>query len=209
VPLPSALPLREDSFGPVCITNISGGVEPFAIPYRSHKDLDVNLGFTYVSNSVRRDLLNERIRFLHSSTSESFPCGLFTTKEEFYRFLKIGYKEHKRTFERRKRIGLELEELKGCGKCRWKEAGCGKCNAPGFVLGDKEGISGGIPRPASEFGLQRCLPPVPHTGGSATIKCFVTNDTPTCRNIVKVYPEENPRGVIASEDIATGTHIME
>ena len=162
--------------------------------------------FTFCDRSLNRTLMTERGTMISAIVDEGRKK---LNRQILAENLRQFHREKKNMYELRKRVcrtGI-MEDTFGCGKCRWSINGCGRCRAPDFVHGAKEGKIGGIPRPNTEIGMQ--IVGEPGDGGGVREKGLVlTADTPISRNISKAAGIK-AWGLLTTREIARGQPVIE
>ncbi|GMH89655.1 hypothetical protein TrST_g3528 [Triparma strigata] len=197
------------------ILDIGGGTRLFTYDSRPPSHFMKMLhSYKHIDKSQNRRMLTTESAILPNLTTDVYPGTTNSGRlppEVFDSNIAVGYREMRSLFEnRKKKLALSGDaKIFGCGKCRWRKGGCGRCRDPSFVLGDKEGFMGGLVRP----GLESSLCDIGALGDVACQrrKFHVTTDCKTHRNLVKagVPGGEDCLGILADENILPGEFIAE
>ena len=181
------------------------------------------LNLTSRSRLVKRDTSSQEKLRINLRMEELDRCRLLQRQ----RIEADNHRERQKTEEFNRRRDVRLGRLKessgglgpefqfGCSKCRWALKGCGRCRAPGFKLGAKEGTKARegmtIARPGSKDASLALVGKIQHDMGGIKVDIEITSDTPICNRIRKATNgKEGGFGVICKQEIIKkGSPVLE
>jgi|EP00945_MAST-04E_sp_MAST-4E-sp1_P000164 hypothetical protein len=111
--------------------------------------------------------------------------------------------------------GLGPEFQYGCSKCRWALKGCGRCRAPDFKLGKKEGTMARegmtIARPGASDASLAMVGKIQHDMGGVKVDVAISTNTPICKRVAKATKGKvRGYGVICKQEvIKKGSPVLE